>query len=184
MSILSKAIAVSLIVMAVIATGYTGYFANEYNHSLSALVEFSAYTEFDPEKIEEYSNESYISVLITLHNPSGIEINVYELDIALFLQNSSTGKFNRIGDPVMFYSMYMPIVAEPNGDSQVKFYMHIEDPEDYLWNIEKMHEKNDNISVDPYMEVRYKVSNYDFTNMYVYGVWHWTCEECGRGPFD
>ncbi len=184
MSAISKAIAVTLIVMAVVATGYTGYFAKEYSDSLAALADFTAYAEFDPENVELYENQSYIEVIISMQNPSNIEIKAYEIDLALFLQNSTTGKFTRIGKPLIFYSDYNPIVVKPNSDGKARFYLHIEDPQDYAWNIEKMHEKNESIRVDPYMEIRYRVANYDFTNMYAWGIWHWTCKECGRGPFD
>ena len=184
MNVVSKAIAVTLIIMAVIATGYTGYFAMEYSSSLSALAEFSAYAEFDPEDIQEKDNMSYIAVTITMENPSDIEVNVYELDIALFLMNSTNGDFERIGLPVLFYSQYYPIVVDANSEGKVIFYLYIDDVDDYRWNVNYSHDHGLELRVDPYMELRYKIADYDFTNMYAWGVWHWTCKPCGRGPFD
>ncbi len=184
MSAPSKAIAATLIVMAVIATGYTVYFASEYTNSLSALADFSAYAEFDPENVQTQDNFSYVPVVITFHNPSNTLINIYELDLALFLMNSTTGTFSRIGKPVIFYSEYRPIIVEASSESQVRFYICIDDPTDYKWNIENSKNNGLEFRVDPYMEIRYEVSNYDFKNIYAWGVWHWTCEPCGSGPFD
>jgi hypothetical protein len=180
MSALSKAIAVSLIVMAVIATGYTGYFASEYTASLSALVDFSADLDFDPSDVRynETYDVHYILVNVSMNNPSDIDIMVYEVNLALFLMNSSTGEFHRIGDPASCFCEYPPMKVPAGSGIKRTFGIIVDDAEDFEWNANR---SGGDPVVDPYMEIRYRVSNYDFTNMRPFGHPHYSK---GRGPFD
>ena len=184
MNTLSKSIAASLLVMAVVASGYSVYFSTEYNASVSALADFMAYADFDPTEVHHNKYGYYIEANITLDNPSSIDITIYELNMALFLMNCTTGDFERIGLPVLFYSQYYPIVAKAGVKSNVIFYLYIDDIGDYMWNLNYSKEHGLHFRVDPYMELMYKISGYDFTKKYAWGIWHWSCEECGRGPFD
>ena len=180
MSSLSKAISVSLIVMAVIATGYTGYFASEYTASLSALVDFSADLDFDPSDViyNETYDVHYIIVNISMDNPSGVDIMVYEVNLALFLMNASTGEFHRIGNPASCFCEYPPMKVPAGSGIKRTFGIIVDDAKDFEWNA---NHSGGNPVVDPYMEIRYKIANYGFTNMYSFGYPH---RIKGRGPFD
>ena len=185
MSALAKGIAVLLIVMAVVSTAYTANFASEYSSSLSALADFSAYMDMDIENMK-YSEEydvHYFLVNITFVNPSGVDVQVYEVNMAAFLMNSTTGEFTRTGNPSSCFCEYPPMTVHADSEITKTFYLSVDDFEDMEWNAE--HSPDGKAFLDPYMEVRYRVADYGFVNMYIYGFPHSPCSACGgRGPFD
>ena len=175
MNLLSKGIAISLIVVAVFAGVYSAAFTQEYTNSLQALAEFRISATCDMNNI---TNSSIVPVRLTFHNPSDIDIRVYEVDYALFIRNVSTGYFIRHGLMTMYFSQKSEIVIPSNSDKSIIMNVYIENHADALWNIR--HSGGNHI-VDQYAESYYHVSKYDFKSKTVWGIPHYSRR---GGPFD
>ena len=168
-----KIIAALLIVSAIASTVYSVSIANEYTAAMQALAEFHADAEYDLTSVEE--GDLYVN--ITFYNPSGIVINTYELGYAFYMMNSSTRNFDRYASSGGERELLITI--DPHSSVTKRFHFKIAHKENAVWLLEN----DGHLIIHQYMEMRFRVADSEYTNVYAWGVPHYECNTCGGGPF-
>ncbi len=168
-----KIIAALLIVSAIASTVYSVNIASEYTAAMQALAEFHAKAEYDLSSVE--NGDLYVNV--TFYNPSGIVLKTYEFGYAFYMMNSSTMGFGRYA--TSGGGRELLITLDPHSSVTKRFHFEITDKENALWLLEN----DGHLVINQYMEIRFRVDDSEYTNIYAWGIPHYECATYGGGPF-